>query len=325
VRLYGLVWLALAACFAAAAIGVLLRSSWWLAWLEIMSVVSIILCLLSWPDTRLGILANVLVLGLAFLAIRFEPSGLAIRDESLETLWTSVMPPTDAAPDPETVLGLPPLARLYLTHALGPQPRPASAVRLRMHGEIKLGNWRPFQAEQVISRDGFVWAAIVSMYGLPIRGSDSLVGGAGSMRWKLLDIIPVMTGAGPDITRSAIGRLQGELAAWLPSVLQGDGGSWSAGASAGPRLHMEIFGEPAEIQLETDAKGSLKTLTMRRWGNPDGGEARYIDFGVIAEEERRFGGFTVPSRIRAGWYFGTDRFDSEGEFFRASILRSRIN
>jgi hypothetical protein len=43
-----------------------------------------------------------------------------------------------------------------------------------------------------------------------------------------------------------------------------------------------------------------------------------VDFGVIIEEERRSSGFTVR-RIRAGWFFGSERFESEGEFFRASI------
>src|SRR5687767_13601533 len=39
VRLYGLGWLVLAVCFATTAVGVLLRSSWWLSSLELASVV----------------------------------------------------------------------------------------------------------------------------------------------------------------------------------------------------------------------------------------------------------------------------------------------
>jgi hypothetical protein len=58
---------------------------------------------------------------------------------------------------------------------------------------------------------------------------------------------------------------------------------------------------------------------MLRWGNPDGSEQGYAKFGVVLEDDRRFDGFTIPTRIRAGWFFGTERFDSEGEFFRAVI------
>jgi len=35
--------------------------------------------------------------------------------------------------------------------------------------------------------------------------------------------------------------------------------------------------------------------------------------------ERSFGGYTLPTRLRAGWHFGTERFESEGEFFRVTI------
>jgi hypothetical protein len=44
-----------------------------------------------------------------------------------------------------------------------------------------------------------------------------------------------------------------------------------------------------------------------------------VDFGGILEEEGTFCGYTIPTRLRIGWYFGSERFESEGEFFRATI------
>jgi len=44
-----------------------------------------------------------------------------------------------------------------------------------------------------------------------------------------------------------------------------------------------------------------------------------VNFGGILEAEGTFEGCTIPTRIRAGWYFGTDRFETDGEFFRATI------
>jgi hypothetical protein len=44
-----------------------------------------------------------------------------------------------------------------------------------------------------------------------------------------------------------------------------------------------------------------------------------VDFGGVLESEATFGGYTIPNRVRAGWYFRTPRFESEGEFFRATI------
>ena len=40
--------------------------------------------------------------------------------------------------------------------------------------------------------------------------------------------------------------------------------------------------------------------------------ARYSAAGTFAR-------YTIPIRVRVGWYFGTDRFESEGESLRVSI------
>lgn len=42
-------------------------------------------------------------------------------------------------------------------------------------------------------------------------------------------------------------------------------------------------------------------------------------FGGLIEKEATFAGYTIPVRVRAGWYFGTDEFESRGEFFRVVI------
>ncbi len=44
---------------------------------------------------------------------------------------------------------LPEAAHRYLENAIAPETRPASAVRLRMHGEIRLKRWCPFSPDIV--------------------------------------------------------------------------------------------------------------------------------------------------------------------------------
>src|SRR4030088_1389364 len=72
---------------------------------------------------------------------------------SLDDLWVSA-PASPRGCLPNNVSPLPEPARRYLTHAIAPGTPLASAVRLRMHGEIKLKGWLPFTAEQVIRSDG---------------------------------------------------------------------------------------------------------------------------------------------------------------------------
>jgi hypothetical protein len=239
-------------------------------------------------------------------------------ETSIDELWDSALL-GQAVFRPDQAASLPGAARRYLEHAIAPGTPLASAVRLQMHGEIKLRRWLPFTADQIIRSDReMIWRASVPMHGMPIRGSDRLVKGEGSMRWKLLGIIPIVTASGADITRSAAGRIAAE-SVWLPSMLCRNDVTWSEPANASFMVH----DERVELELVVDDRGALESVTLRRWGNPEGGEFRYADFGAFVEEEKKFSGYTIPSRLPVGWHVGTDRFESEGEFFRVTIDDAR--
>lgn len=214
---------------------------------------------------------------------------------------------------------LPVAARRYLEHAV-PSVAPLPwAVRLRMHGEIKLKDWRPFVAEQVIAWPrGMVWNATVRMNGLPVRGFDRFVNGQGTMRWRLFGIVPLMAASGPDVTRSAAGRVMAETV-WLPSLLSTEETTWTTLDDSRARAHLRVGDEPVDLTLTIDAQGRLKMCDLLRWGNPGGGQYQYVPFGAVVEDERRFAGYTIPSRLRVGWYVGTERFERQGEFFRVTV------
>jgi hypothetical protein len=242
---------------------------------------------------------------------------------SLDALWDSATP-AELVFNSAKLDRLPATAKRYLEHAIAPGTKIASAVRLKMHGEIKLKKWIPFTAEQVICWEhGLIWSATAWMNGfLPIVGSDRVIDGIGAMQWKILGLFPVMTASGADITRSSIGRLESESLC-LPSVFYRDDVSFTSTelSPLDSNLHSSfvVQGEKAELDFTIDQAGRLKTFKLPRWGNPDGTEFRDVDFGGILEEEGTFGGYTIPTRLRVGWYFGSNRFESEGEFFRATI------
>lgn len=242
---------------------------------------------------------------------------------SLDALW-NLAPLQDRVFHLAEYTHLPEAARQYLDHAIAPGTKLASAVRLKMHGEIKLKKWIPFQAEQVICwQHGLIWSATAWINGfLPIVGSDRIIDGIGAMQWKLLGLFPVMTMSGSDITQSSIGRLQSESIC-LPSVFCGDDVSWASTNLSSPDfgLHSSfvVQGERAELDFTLDQVGRLKTFKLPRWSNSDSTEFRYVDFGGFLEEEGTFCGYTIPTRLRIGWYFGSERFEPEGEFFRATI------
>jgi hypothetical protein len=219
--------------------------------------------------------------------------------------------------DASMVAGLPEPARRWLTHALAPGTPLWPSVVLTMRGEIRLGAWRPFTATQVLRPPhGFIWAATARVAGLPVVGYDRYSSGSGEMHWRLGGLFPVMTARGPDVTRSAAGRLAGETAL-APTTFRA--ASWAPGSDADRtvatwRIDQQV--ESAEFHVGDD--GRLLGLVMQRWGDPVGGTFGRYPFGVAVEAEETFAGVTIGSVLRAGWWWGTDR-QQEGEFFRAEI------
>jgi hypothetical protein len=214
---------------------------------------------------------------------------------------------------------IPDAARRYLDHAAPPDKPPVRTVRLRMHGEIKLKTWRTFGADEVLAWDReMMWRARTWMNGLAISGFDRVAPGTGEQRWKLLGIVPVLKASGADIARSGAGRVAGE-SCWIPSVLRGGDAKWTAVDDGHARVSLIAFGERAELSLSIAPDGRLESMSFLRWGNPDGGLFRYERFGGVMESESAFQGYTIPTRLRMGWYFGTDRFEREGEFIRITI------
>jgi len=246
-------------------------------------------------------------------------NGSAVaKNPSLDELWDLPLPGYYHSPPP-CVSPLPEAAARYLEHAIAPGTRLASSVRLRMHGQIKLKQWLPFTAEQVIhQRYGMIWKAAVRRSGMIIRGFDRLLNGKAAMKWKLFGLIPVMSASGPDIDRSAAGRLMAE-SVWLPSILCANNIIWTARDNLHPCARLVVGTEAQELSFSIDDEGRLQNLHLQRWGNPESREFHYVSFGGVVEEERAFGGYTIPTRLRVGWHFGTDRFETEGEFFRVTI------
>jgi hypothetical protein len=236
----------------------------------------------------------------------------------LDALWNSALP-AERVFDPENLANLPQPVQRYLAHSIAPGTPLASAVRLRMHGTIKLKRWRKFKAEQVIVRDrGMIWQAKVRMNGMPIRGEDRFVDGEGAMLWKLFGLIPVVRASGSDVTRSAAGRAAAE-AIWLPPILCDERTWWRAGEDGVVQARFAVHGHAADITLKLSG-GWLKSIALSRWGNPDGGTFREVPFGAYVDQEATFDGYTIPARLRVGWHFDdADRFDREGKFFEVSI------
>jgi hypothetical protein len=221
---------------------------------------------------------------------------------------------------------LPELAARYLRRAVGGREAGRPRVEMEMSGTIRLGSkWLPFEAREALEPlRAFRWDAEVRRGLLRIRGHDLYEDGRGEMNWRFFGRIPLLRASGPDIARSARGRCVGEAPFAPASLLPAHGVRWRAVDERIVAAEIPIEGVFEELFLEVDGDGRLWSAWFSRWGNPDSDRQwRLQPFGMVVEEEAEFEGFRIPGRVRAGWWFGEDRFD-KGEFFRAEIAKARF-
>ncbi|HEV2775542.1 MAG TPA: DUF6544 family protein [Solirubrobacteraceae bacterium] len=219
--------------------------------------------------------------------------------------------------DPRSLRDLDEPVRRYLTHALSPGASLEPGMRLWMTGRIKVRAWLPFRAVWEGDGRSLTWRAVVGPGGRPLlRVIDRFAGGAGSMNVRLLGRFAVVDAAGDDVDRSAAGRTAVE-AIWAPASLLPDRGvSWRAEADDLIVATWDLPPERPEVRIRVAADGAMRSSCVMRWDDGEHGRHGYIPCGGDAHEEQRFGDVVIPSRLTAGWWHGTPRYDP---FFEAEI------
>ena len=92
----------------------------------------------------------------------------------------------------------------------------------------------------------------------------------------------------------------------------------------GDSLHTRGLAGTFDQHFDIAADGSLRGVSLPRWGNPHEQPFDYYAFGGTTAEPVTVDGITVPTVHRVGWYYGTDRFEAEGEFFRCTLTSVRF-
>ena len=100
--------------------------------------------------------------------------------------------------------------------------------------------------------------------------------------------------------------------------------TWSAVDDHRIAVDLATGGHPVRVEHPLDAAGRIVSSRFDRWGDPDGTGAWALHpFGVEVTDSRSFHGVTIPAMERAGWHFGTSRWE-EGVFFTFEITDHRL-
>ena len=90
------------------------------------------------------------------------------------------------------------------------------------------------------------------------------------------------------------------------------------------RARLMIDGESVDLYLALHPDGGVREISMRRYGNVGTPDWDLIPYGFATESESKFGGYTIASRVRGGWWYGTDRYDPRAaSFFHIHDARFR--
>ncbi|MCZ7628923.1 MAG: hypothetical protein M5U19_07585 [Microthrixaceae bacterium] len=185
--------------------------------------------------------------------------------------------------------------------------------------------WLGFTAEQILRRGGVRVGS--GRRGRLVRfvGADALGPDGARIEFRLHGRIPVVRGAGPDIARSAHGRLAAETVAWLPSALTPQAGAvWRALDDHRAVVTLTGPGEPTDVEVTVDAAGAVTSLALSRWKDSAKPPA-FAPFGgtvdsVLTTRE----GIRVAGSGTVGWDWGTPAA-ADGSFFRYEITRAELS
>jgi hypothetical protein len=248
---------------------------------------------------KILLVSGALVLGaLLFFAIQQQKSNTKVA-QVWQTLQSRT-PSTDRF-TPNMVADQPEPVRRYFLHAIAPGTALANSVHLPMQGTMRLApgqDWMPVQAEELLSRQGFVWKAVAGKGLFQMRGADYYTQNNGEMRFSLLGLIPIVQARNPDVMRSAIGRWAGEFF-WLPSALLPQRGvSWRVLDQNTIQASLKADGVPITLTFVIDGEGRLRQASILRWG--DQTEDKHyaeIPFGGHFQAEQTFNGYTIPTQM----------------------------
>jgi hypothetical protein len=269
------------------------------------------------------LISNGVVLVLVFFSLVILQAIHQQQVRQIEQLLQSE--PTQQRFTQDMVAELPEPVQRYFLHAIAPGTVLANSVVLDMEGKFRFAQdkpWLPMQAQEILTKKGFVWKAKIGSVFSQFQGADYYLNRAGRMRFSILGLVPIVNVQNQNTARSAIGRFVAELM-WLPSaLLPQQGVQWQKIDDQTIQANLKIDDEPITLTFVIDSDGKLLEGYALRWGNhTKDGSWTYIPMGGKCYAEHTFDGFTIPSQVGVGWWFGSEEYF---EFFQSSIKHAEF-
>ena len=228
--------------------------------------------------------------------------------------------------DSAMIEGLPDPAQRYFRYTIAEGAPLVLAVEIDMAGEIGLGTvkdpkYTPMRARQLLAPPhGSVW----ELKSAAIRGSDGASPQTSWTRFWLFGLIPIVRiGGGADHHRSAFGRVVSEGAFWVPaSLLPSRFVRWEGVDQTSARAVVTYKGFRQAVEITVAESGRPTHVVILRWSN-ENSERKFCEqpFGGDLSEFKKFGSYTLPTRVIGGNHYGTEDYFP---FYKADVENIRF-
>ncbi len=301
----GILWLVATLMFLFSVVLFLVKKDWWLVITLISVIISQFLIIVYWKDTKVGTIANILILFVGLSAYGNFKFNTIVQKESEQILQNipfenlSKVSENDIAQLPEIVQKW-----MKISGVIGKEQ--VVAVCIKQIGNMRTkpgGKWLSFEASQSfnLQKPAFVWVTKVdAMPLIKMVGRDKLYKGEGEMLIKLASLIPVVNeGENSKINQGAMIRFLAETC-WFPSAALNSYISWEAIDSNSARATLTIEGKSVSGVFSFSDQGNIVSFEANRYygGENDSKLEKWL---VKNNSYKTFNGIIIPNKSSVTW------------------------
>lgn len=323
IRIVGVGWLAVGGLFVVGALGLIRNLSWAPMLLAWTIGASTLLSALNWPQARIGLVLNVILLAaMPFIGQTVWRDASAAAVHSLRGFSA----PAPATFGRDCLDSLPaPVAR-YFRRALTDGQSIVTRAQIEQQGEFRVGeSWSPFRAAQVFTTApvGFVWDARIAVSPLmPVLVRDAYIAGSGSMRAQMLGLYSLANQSGRhELNAGALQRFLAE-AVWFPTaLLPGSNVSWLPIDDQAARATLVDGQTTVSLEFRFNQDGDVVEVFAPDRFAENHGRYEPKPWIVRCEDFETHAGMRIPVRCEVAWVGA----NGPEPYWRGRVIEARYN
>ncbi len=221
------------------------------------------------------------------------------------------------------VLALPDPMQRYLKYAQVVGKEPVRTVRLAQKGfmlQKPAQKWIPLVAEQYFttSPHAFLWKGTMRPFPFFwMTGTDRFSDGHGTMRIKLMSVIPLPLAKGSKMDQGELQRYLGEII-WFPTAWFSDAIKWHVIDEHSVQATLREPGVTGSVDLHMNEQGQLTLVTAQRYM---GNQGILTPWSIQLGAYREAGGMRIPTAFEVTWHPASGDFT----WFRGQLTEIEYN